>query len=83
MNPSRSSITRQLALALAIILTVLISLSTVFALRSLSDANVAIREEHLASESRLMADQLTTFNTSLLESTQRLAGLFKNASVRG
>lgn len=77
MNPSRSSITRQLALALAIILTVLISLSTVFALRSLSDANVAIREEHLASESRLMADQLNTFNTSLLESTQRLAGLFE------
>ncbi|WP_339488940.1 methyl-accepting chemotaxis protein [Pseudomonas sp. EL_65y_Pfl2_R95] len=83
MNPSRSSITRQLALALAIILTVLISLSTVFALRSLSDANVAIREEHLASESRLMADQLTTFNTSLLESTQRLAGLFEKRFSSG
>uniref|UniRef100_UPI0030DC08C7 methyl-accepting chemotaxis protein n=2 Tax=Pseudomonas sp. RL_15y_Pfl2_60 TaxID=3088709 RepID=UPI0030DC08C7 len=83
MNPSRSSITRQLALALAIVLTVLISLSTVFALRSLSDANVAIREEHLASESRLMADQLTTFNASLLESTQRLAGLFEKRFSSG
>jgi len=71
-----------------VILAVVISGSTVFALRSLDSANLATREEHLASEARLLADQLNTFHSTLRESTQRLSGLFEKRfgaglSVRG
>jgi len=66
-----------LAVALASMLVLLISLSTVFALRSLDNANLVTRAEHLGSEARLLADQLATFHGSLRDSTQRLAGLFE------
>jgi Methyl-accepting chemotaxis protein len=66
-----------------VILAVVISGSTVFALRSLDAANLATREEHLASEARLMADQLNTFHSTLRESTQRLAGLFEKRFSAG
>ncbi|EJM62703.1 hypothetical protein PMI29_03579 [Pseudomonas sp. GM49] len=59
-----------------------ISGSTVFALRSLDAANLATREEHLASEARLLADQLSTFHGTLRESTQRLSGLLAMASTQ-
>ncbi|MBT2296969.1 methyl-accepting chemotaxis protein [Pseudomonas fluorescens] len=76
MSQPRARIASQLGLALAVILAIVISGSTVFALRSLDSANLATREEHLASEARLMADQLNTFHGTLRESTQRLSGLF-------
>jgi methyl-accepting chemotaxis protein len=66
-----------------VILAIVISGSTVFALRSLDTANLATREEHLASEARLMADQLNTFHSTLRESTQRLAGLFEKRFSAG
>ncbi|MBN7823198.1 Cache 3/Cache 2 fusion domain-containing protein, partial [Bowmanella yangjiangensis] len=66
-----------MAVALASMLVLLISLSTVFALRSLDNANLVTRTEHLGSEARLLADQLATFHGSLRDSTQRLAGLFE------
>jgi methyl-accepting chemotaxis protein len=77
MSQPRARIASQLGLALAVILAIVISGSTVFALRSLDTANLATREEHLGSEARLMADQLNTFHGSLRESTQRLSGLFE------
>ncbi|NWC90186.1 methyl-accepting chemotaxis protein [Pseudomonas reactans] len=77
MSQPRARIASQLGLALAVILAVVISGSTVFALRSLDSANLATREEHLASEARLLADQLNTFHSTLRESTQRLSGLFE------
>ena len=77
MSEPRARIASQLGLALAVILAVVISGSTVFALRSLDAANLAIREEHMASEARLLADQLNTFHSALRESTQRLSGLFE------
>ncbi|WFC60596.1 methyl-accepting chemotaxis protein [Pseudomonas sp. REST10] len=77
MTPPRSRIALQLAIALASMLVLLISLSTVFALRSLDNANLVTRAEHLGSEARLLADQLATFHGSLRDSTQRLAGLFE------
>ncbi|TBU96976.1 methyl-accepting chemotaxis protein [Phytopseudomonas dryadis] len=77
MAQPRSRIAWQLATALAVVLVLLISVSTLFALRSLSSANLVTREEHLGSEARLLADQLSTFHDSLRESTQRLAGLFE------
>jgi methyl-accepting chemotaxis protein len=77
MTQPRARIASQLGLALAVILAIVISGSTVFALRSLDTANLATREEHLASEARLLADQLSTFHGTLRESTQRLAGLFE------
>ena len=77
MTSPRSRIAWQLATALACVLIVLISVSTLFALRSLGHANLVTREEHLSSEARLLADQLTTFHSSLRDSTQRLAGLFE------
>ena len=83
MNPPRSRIAWQLAAALALILVLLISGSTLFALRSLDQANIATREEHLASEARLLADQLSTFHGSLRESTQRLASLFEQRFASG
>ncbi|ALQ06509.1 methyl-accepting chemotaxis protein [Pseudomonas brassicacearum] len=83
MSQPRARIASQLGLALAVILAVVISGSTVFALRSLDAANLATREEHLASEARLMADQLNTFHSTLRESTQRLAGLFEKRFSAG
>ncbi|OOG83018.1 methyl-accepting chemotaxis protein [Pseudomonas sp. A25(2017)] len=83
MSQPRARIASQLGLALAVILAIVISGSTVFALRSLDAANLATREEHLASEARLMADQLNTFHGSLRESTQRLAGLFEKRFSAG
>ncbi|AKA21628.1 methyl-accepting chemotaxis protein [Pseudomonas chlororaphis] len=77
MPQPRARIASQLGLALAVILAVVISGSTVFALRSLDAANLDTREEHLASEARLLADQLNTFHGTLRESTQRLSGLFE------
>ncbi|WP_442964353.1 Cache 3/Cache 2 fusion domain-containing protein [Pseudomonas sp. KNUC1026] len=78
MNQPRARIASQLGLALAAILVVVISLSTVFALRSLNAANLATREDHMASEARLLADQLDTFQSTLRISTQRLSGLFES-----
>ncbi|CDF95701.1 Methyl-accepting chemotaxis protein [Pseudomonas sp. SHC52] len=83
MSQPRARIASQLGLALAVILAIVISGSTVFALRSLDAANLATREEHLASEARLMADQLNTFHGTLRESTQRLAGLFEKRFSAG
>ena len=83
MSQPRARIASQLGLALALILALVISGSTLFALRSLDSANLDTREEHLASEARLLADQLNTFHGSLRESTQRLSGLFENRFSRG
>ncbi|MCP1442703.1 methyl-accepting chemotaxis protein [Pseudomonas sp. GGS8] len=83
MSQPRARIASQLGLALAVILAVVISGSTVFALRSLDAANLATREEHLASEARLLADQLSTFHGTLRESTQRLSGLFEKRFSAG
>ncbi|UFQ97939.1 methyl-accepting chemotaxis protein [Pseudomonas wenzhouensis] len=83
MNPSRSRIALQLATILALLLVLLISVSTLFALRSLNEANLVTREKHLGSEAGLLADQLETFHGSLRESTQRLAGLFEQRFSSG
>ncbi|MBP1126814.1 MULTISPECIES: methyl-accepting chemotaxis protein [Pseudomonas] len=83
MSQPRARIASQLGLALAVILAVAIGGSTVFALRSLDSANLATREEHLASEARLLADQLNTFHSTLRESTQRLTGLFEQRFSAG
>jgi methyl-accepting chemotaxis protein len=83
MRQSRARITTQLGIALALILAVVISLSTAFALQSLDKANLATREEHLASEARLLADQLSTFHSTLRDSTQRLSGLFERRFAAG
>ncbi|MDB6142348.1 MAG: methyl-accepting chemotaxis protein [Pseudomonas sp.] len=83
MSEPRARIASQLGVALAIILAVVISGSTVFALRSLDSANLEIREEHMASEARLLADQLNTFHSTLRESTQRLSGLFEKRFAGG
>jgi methyl-accepting chemotaxis protein len=83
MSQPRARIASQLGLALAVILAIVITGSTVFALRSLDTANLATREEHLASEARLLADQLSTFHGTLRESTQRLAGLFEKRFSAG
>ncbi|MCP1481964.1 methyl-accepting chemotaxis protein [Pseudomonas chlororaphis] len=83
MPQPRARIASQLGLALAVVLAIVISGSTVFALRSLDAANLATREEHLASEARLLADQLNTFHGTLRESTQRLSGLFEKRFSAG
>ncbi|HWV09791.1 methyl-accepting chemotaxis protein [Pseudomonas sp. GD03944] len=83
MTTPRSRIAWQLATALALVLVVLISVSTLFALRSLNQANLVTRQEHLGSEARLLADQLSTFHSSLRDSTQRLAGLFERRFSSG
>jgi methyl-accepting chemotaxis protein len=83
MPQPRARIASQLGLALAVILAVVISGSTLFALRSLDSANLAIREEHMGSEARLLADQLNTFHSTLRDSTQRLSGLFEKRFSRG
>ncbi len=83
MSQPRARIASQLGLALAAVLAVVVTGSTLFALRSLDHANVMTRQEHLASEARLLADQLSTFHGSLRESTQRLAGLFEKRFKTG
>ncbi|MBL0952851.1 MAG: Cache 3/Cache 2 fusion domain-containing protein, partial [Pseudomonas sp.] len=83
MTPPRSRIALQLAVALALMLVLLISISALFALRSLNSANLVTRAEHLGSEARLLADQLDTFHGSLRDSTQRLAGLFEQRFSSG
>src|SRR5471032_2102663 len=83
MSQPLARIASQLGLALAVILAVVISGSTVFALRSLDSANLDIREEHMGSEARLLADQLNTFHSTLRESTQRLSGLFEKRFASG
>ncbi|WP_017901780.1 methyl-accepting chemotaxis protein [Pseudomonas asplenii] len=83
MPQPRARIATQLGLALSVILAVVISGSAVFALRSLDSANLDTREEHLASEARLLADQLNTFHGTLRESTQRLSGLFEKRFSSG
>lgn len=83
MSQPRARIASQLGFALAVILAVAISGSAVFALRSLDSANLDTREEHLASEARLLADQLNTFHSTLRESTQRLSGLFEKRFSAG
>ncbi|KQQ53780.1 chemotaxis protein [Pseudomonas sp. Leaf127] len=83
MSKPRARIASQLGIALAVILAVVIGSSTLFALRSLDAANLVIREEHMASEARLLADQLNTFHTTLRDSTQRLANLFEQRFATG
>jgi methyl-accepting chemotaxis protein len=83
MPQPRARIASQLGVALAVILAIVISGSTLFALRSLDTANLAIREEHMSSEARLLADQLNTFHSTLRDSTQRLSGLFEKRFSSG
>jgi methyl-accepting chemotaxis protein len=78
MSQSRARIATQLGITLAVILVVVISASTLFALRSLDTANLHTREAHMASEAHLLADQLLTFHSTLRDSTQRLSGLFES-----
>ena len=49
MSQPRARIASQLGIALAVILAVVISGSTLFALRSLDSAILVIREEHMSS----------------------------------
>ncbi|WP_277373229.1 methyl-accepting chemotaxis protein [Pseudomonas sp. AA-38] len=83
MQAPRSRIALQLAATLALVLVILIGVSTLFALRSLNEANLVTRERHLGSEAALLADQLETFHGSLRDSTQRLAGLFEQRFSNG
>lgn len=83
MSKPRARIATQLGIALAVILAVVISGSTLFALRSLDSSNLLIREEHMSSEARLLADQLSTFHSTLRDSTQRLSGLFEKRFAAG
>ncbi|MDR6710569.1 methyl-accepting chemotaxis protein [Pseudomonas hunanensis] len=83
MSEPRARIASQLGIALAIVLALVITGSTLFALRSLDTANLATRQEHLASEARLLADQLDTFHGSLKDNTQRLSGLFERRFASG
>ena len=83
MSQPRARIASQLGIALAIVLALVITGSTLFALRSLDQANLATRQQHLASEARLLADQLETFHSSLKDNTQRLSGLFERRFASG
>ncbi|MBA1204071.1 methyl-accepting chemotaxis protein [Pseudomonas capeferrum] len=83
MPRPRALIASQLGIALAAVLAIAITGSTLFALRSLDHANLATRQAHLASEARLLADQLDTFHTSLKDNTQRLSGLFERRFASG
>lgn len=83
MSKPRARIASQLGIALAVILAVVISGSTLFALQSLDESNLTIREEHMGSEARLLADQLNTFHSTLRDSTQRLSGLFEKRFAGG
>ncbi len=83
MSQPRARIASQLGIALAIVLALVITGSTLFALRSLDDANLTTRQAHLGSEARLLADQLDTFHGSLRDNTQRLSGLFERRFATG
>nr|WP_248917995.1 methyl-accepting chemotaxis protein [Pseudomonas entomophila] len=83
MSQPRARIASQLGIALAVVLALVITGSTLFALRSLDDANLTTRQAHLASEARLLADQLDTFHGSLKDNTQRLSGLFERRFASG
>lgn len=83
MPRPRALIASQLGIALAAVLAIAITGSTLFALRSLDHANLATRQAHLASEARLLADQLDTFHSSLKDNTQRLSGLFERRFASG
>ncbi|TWI57539.1 methyl-accepting chemotaxis protein [Pseudomonas duriflava] len=77
MSRHRFGIAGQLGLALTTILVVVITGSSLFALNSLSESTKEAHRQHLASEARLLAEQLKTFHSTLEVSTQRLAGLFE------
>ncbi len=83
MPSPRTHIASQLGVALAVVLAVVITGSTLFALHALNDANLETRQEHLLSEARLLADQLDTFHGSLKDNTQRLSGLFERRFATG
>ena len=83
MSQPRARIASQLGIALAIVLALVITGSTLFALRSLDDANLTTRQAHLGSEARLLADQLDTFHGSLRDNSQRLSGLFERRFATG
>ncbi|QEI09023.1 methyl-accepting chemotaxis protein [Pigmentiphaga aceris] len=83
MLQKRFGIAGQLASSLTLVLVIVISGSCLFALRSLSQANLETNHQHLASEGRLLADQLQSFHGSLRISTQRLANLFEDRFVEG
>ena len=83
MFQKRFGIAGQLALSLTLVLVIVISGSCLFALRSLSAANLETNRQHLASEGRLLADQLQSFHASLTISTQRLANLFEDRFIEG
>ncbi len=79
----RSGIAGQLGAALSAVLVVVISASGLFALRSLSQSTEDAHRQHLASEAKLLADQLVTFQQSLRTSTLRLATLFERRFAEG
>lgn len=83
MPGRRFGIAGQLALALTVILVVVITGSGLFALRSLASSTEESHRTHMASEARLLADQLRTFHSSLTTNTQRLAGLFERRFAAG
>lgn len=83
MFQKRFGIAGQLALWMTLVLTVVIGGSGLFALRSLSAANLETNQQHLASEARLFSDQLHTFHSSLKVSTQRLSSLFEDRFIEG
>ncbi|QGZ31538.1 methyl-accepting chemotaxis protein [Stutzerimonas stutzeri] len=83
MFGTRPGIAGQLGIALSAILAVVITASSLFALRSLSHSTDQAHRQHLASEAKLLADQLATFHATLKTSTQRLATLFERRFESG
>ncbi|WP_421684097.1 methyl-accepting chemotaxis protein [Stutzerimonas urumqiensis] len=83
MFSTRLGIAGQLGVALSAILALVITGSSLFALRSLSQSTEQAHRQHLASEARLLADQLATFHDTLKTSTQRLATLFERRFASG
>jgi len=83
MFVTRLGIAGQLGLALTAILAVVITGSSLFALRSLSQSTELAHRQHLESEAQLLADQLATFHSTLKTSTQRLATLFERRFSSG
>ena len=83
MFQKRFGIAGQLALSLTLVLVIVISGSCLFALRSLSEANLETNRQHLASEGRLVADQLQRFRASQTVNTQRLANMFEDRFIEG
>ncbi|GGM09633.1 methyl-accepting chemotaxis protein [Pseudomonas asuensis] len=77
MSGRRFGIAGQLAVALTVILVVVITGSSLFALRSLSVSTEESHHHYLEGEAELVANQLNTFHDTLKISTQRLAGLFE------